>query len=299
MKLPWRRASDKESQEPASPPAIDVSLPRECVYKNFKDQPGPCPNCGSPLHQSHQSYLVITKREDQLTDPLMIGNDMGWFCRQCPTVVINPQEIDSYLELSLPRWDVGDEFALTGLIDLDAVPEDKQHLPLGHDDNPIPLIEFTNVSDETQTRHAKSPNPSPPQQPIKFEEQYKDVLQNIEFGIVRVYRQHPDLVDWDALNAIEALIRQYNAEVKGRQPHPRPLHGLAQEVYDSVAPLCELRLGREQLLDEDDEPVDLPMEPISLEEMIACLKRIRKSINLWTQEGGRQGYLEYVNRFIA
>jgi hypothetical protein len=29
-----------------------------------------------------------------------------------------------------------------GIVDLEAVPEDKRHLPLGDEDNPMPLIEF-------------------------------------------------------------------------------------------------------------------------------------------------------------
>lgn len=46
----------------------------------------------------------------------------------------------------------------------------------------------------------------------EFEEKYLDVLQNIEFGIVSVYRQHPEMLDWDALKAIETLIHEYHAE---------------------------------------------------------------------------------------
>jgi len=79
-----------------------------------------------------------------------------------------------------------------------------------------------------------------------FEEKYLDVLQNIEFGIVTVYRQHAEMVDWDALKAIETLIREYQAELTG---HPAPavdLKPVAQEVYDSVKTMCEWRLGRSQ-----------------------------------------------------
>jgi hypothetical protein len=124
------------------------------------------------------------------------------------------------------------------------------------------------------------------------------VLQNIEFGIIRVYREHPEMTDWDVLSAIEGLIRVYNAEIKGRQIKAPALPPLAQRVYESARTMCELRLGRETLLDQDDRPVDLDMPSLSLDEVIACLKRIRKSINLWTREGGRQGYLTYVSQFI-
>ncbi len=32
--------------------------------------------------------------------------------------------------------------------------------------------------------------------------------------------------------------------------------------------------------------------------MIACLKRIRSSIQLWNKEGGRRGYLNFVSQFV-
>jgi hypothetical protein len=133
---------------------------------------------------------------------------------------------------------------------------------------------------------------------LPFEERYEDVLQNIEFGIIRVYRDHPEMTDWDALTAVERLLRDYQTEAKGRQSRPPKLHPLPQQVYDSVMAMCELRLGRETLLDEDDQPVELEIEPLSLDEIIACMKRVRKSINLWTREGGRQGYLTYIDRFF-
>jgi hypothetical protein len=42
----------------------------------------------------------------------------------------------------MPHWDVGNEFCVEGIVDLDAIPEHKRHLPIGGAENPIPLIEF-------------------------------------------------------------------------------------------------------------------------------------------------------------
>jgi hypothetical protein len=63
---------------------IDITIPRECIYQEFEDQPGPCPCCGGPLQQSKQSYLVVTQRGEEVTDSFMIGGDMGWFCVRSP-----------------------------------------------------------------------------------------------------------------------------------------------------------------------------------------------------------------------
>lgn len=135
---------------------VDITEPRECIYKTFKDNPGPCPRCDHPLQQSTQTYLIATRRGKRMADSFFVGNDMGWFCANCPTVVINPEDVGEMMQHSRPDWDVGSEFAVLGIIDLEAVPEEKRHLPLGHDDNPIPLVEFTNTSRESgRSRRSK------------------------------------------------------------------------------------------------------------------------------------------------
>jgi hypothetical protein len=139
---------------------IDITLPRECIYKSFEGHPGPCPRCSGPLQQSHQIYMIATRRGRQITDSFIASNDAGWFCTQCPTVVINPEEVSAALQYGLAKWDIGSEFVVLGIVDLDAIPEEKRHLPLGDDENPYPLVEFTNLSREEGTdrpdRRAKS-----------------------------------------------------------------------------------------------------------------------------------------------
>ena len=51
---------------------------------------------------------------------------------------------------------------------------------------------------------------------MRVEEQYADVLQNIESAIVAVYEDQPALLDIDVLDAIDALIRRYLREQEGR-----------------------------------------------------------------------------------
>lgn len=133
---------------------------------------------------------------------------------------------------------------------------------------------------------------------MEFEEEYQDVLQNIEFAIVNTYHQQPDLVDYDVETVLSALIRTYQAEQSGREVSLRPLNELRQELHDAVKLMCDWRLGRAELTRED-QPADLP-EPrtVTLDEIIACLKRIRKSVQKWTRQGGRQGYLTFVEQFI-
>jgi hypothetical protein len=286
---------------------IDITIPRECVYRQFEGHPGPCPRCGATLQRHHAAYLIATRRGEKITDSIITGHDDGWFCPRCPTVVLNPDDISEAILYPLPDWDVGTEFAPLGIIDMNAIPEERQHLPLGGDDNPIPLVEFTGLTREEPEEPRETP-PRPDVQPRvalrrgegAIEERYEDVLQNIEFGIVRVYRDHPEMSNWEALSAVEALIRRYQAEARGRPARPASLEPLAEQVYHSVETMCQWRLGREALLvDEEGQPGEIGPEPITPDEIVACLKRVRKSINTWTRRAGRQGYLAFVDQFIA
>lgn len=131
---------------------------------------------------------------------------------------------------------------------------------------------------------------------MDFEEQYQDVLQNIEFAIVTVYHQQPELLDYDVETVLAALIRTYQAEQSQRQVAPPVLNPLRQGLYDAVQGMCELRLGRETLAHEGGPDFALPT--VSLEEIIACLKRIRKSVKTWSKRGGRRGYLSFVEQYV-
>jgi hypothetical protein len=133
----------------------------------------------------------------------------------------------------------------------------------------------------------------------KFEEKYFDVLQNIEFAIVTTYHQDPEITDHDVLSAVNALIREYQAKGRGRTISSIKLSFESQPIYDSVKMMCEWRLGR-AALDNDGESVNLDdFDPLSQDEILACLKRIRKSIGRWNKQGGRQGYLKFIEQYMG
>jgi hypothetical protein len=130
-----------------------------------------------------------------------------------------------------------------------------------------------------------------------FEDQYLDVLQNIESAIVGVYRQQPDLTDYDVDNALNALIRAYRFEQQNQTVSPPQLNPLATQVYIGVKLMCEWRLGRQKLFESTvDGEIPSP-PPKTMDEIIACLKRIRKSVERWNKRGGTRGYLQYIIQF--
>jgi hypothetical protein len=133
---------------------------------------------------------------------------------------------------------------------------------------------------------------------MKIEEQYEDVLQNIESRVVAVYKTHPELTDWEVELAYEALIQFYNAEAHSRSVEVRQLPGIQAEVVRAAQAMCEWRLGRATMFDKHKRPIKLPLKPLTAAEIVACLKRLRKSVRFWTKEGGRQGYLNYIVQFL-
>ena len=133
---------------------------------------------------------------------------------------------------------------------------------------------------------------------MKVEEQYPDVLQNIEFGIVMTYRDYPEMSDYDVMRTLEALIDSYVAEKIGRGTRKSPSSDVERVLYKNVHRMCEWRLGRSSI---DDNPLKekcLSIEPNTVEEILICLKRILKSVNKWNKRSGRQGYLQFVSQFI-
>ena len=133
---------------------------------------------------------------------------------------------------------------------------------------------------------------------MKVEEQFEDVLQNIESGVVSVYHAHSELVDWDVEVAYEALIQFYQAEARQRPAGLRQLTGNQAEILRAAQVMCEWRLGRAPLHDERDQQIELKAKPLTATDMEVCLKRLRKSVQFWNKSGGRQGYLNYIVNFI-
>jgi hypothetical protein len=133
---------------------------------------------------------------------------------------------------------------------------------------------------------------------MNVEEEYPDLLQNIEFVIIGVFRRDPMLVDFDVENGVNGLIAKYQAQTQNHEPRLPRLNERAKQVYDSVETICEWRLGREVRLSAEMKDMVPQLAPVSMDVIVACLKRIRKSIQRWNKEGGRQGYLTFIQRFV-
>ena len=126
-----------------------------------------------------------------------------------------------------------------------------------------------------------------------FGEDNLDVLQNIEFAIVTAYRENAAITDFDVKDGLDALTRHYSAEVAGRVLSTIPLDPRAQGVYDGVRGICEWRMGR--VVPDDGE---VPPAPIGPADVITALRTIMKSVQRWSNRGGKRGYLDFVKAYL-
>jgi hypothetical protein len=132
-----------------------------------------------------------------------------------------------------------------------------------------------------------------------FTDKYLDVLQNLEFAVVTTYKQRSTMTDYDVMRILEALIDGYQAETIGRPPRYTPATDVEQELMDCVRGMCEWRLGRRPLSDDDRLKGMKKPDPVSRDEIVACLKKILNSARKWNKSGGRRGYLDFVIQHIG
>jgi hypothetical protein len=130
-----------------------------------------------------------------------------------------------------------------------------------------------------------------------FEEEYLDVLQNIEMAIVGVYREHNGWLDYDVDKVLNLIWTEYRSEKQGKAVPVPTLNENAQRVYERVKDMCEFRLGRSSTIKAQGWFRAKPT-PLSIDEVMDCLKRIRRSVALWNKEGGRRGYLYFIDNNI-
>lgn len=134
--------------------------------------------------------------------------------------------------------------------------------------------------------------------PPKFEEQYFSQLFSIESTISGIYAENPNLLDYNVDKALKGVIRTLNNQKRGRKPPTLKLKDDEQQMYDRFMDLVVLHTTEGEFTTEDGGELDLEMESITNDEMVACFKRIQRSIKLMSDQG-RQGYLDFIEQFFG
>lgn len=118
---------------------FDLSIPRRAYYSS-KHGLALCPECRKPLVED-SSTVLITVKSDKIEGQFMSNLTGSHFCASCPVVVFDSDKLREVANVAL-RGNRNIRYLVEGIVDLDAIPEEKAHLEVGSDDNPVPLVEF-------------------------------------------------------------------------------------------------------------------------------------------------------------
>ncbi len=120
-----------------------------------------------------------------------------------------------------------------------------------------------------------------------FEEQYFDVLYGIEAAVIGTFAAHPNAKDRHADTALSGLIRLYNAGVKGKRPPRLKLNETEQAFFDALKAICEGYMS------------GVGDAGYTVDEIILCLKRIKRSVGQMMKVGGLDGnkYLTFTRDY--
>ncbi len=133
---------------------------------------------------------------------------------------------------------------------------------------------------------------------MRVDEEFRNVLMNIEIQVIDIANDNPEIADYQVEKVYSALLSKYKALNRGKEAKEVNFKEPTDTLYTQVGAICSFFVGDIKPKDEDGEPINIPLDTISYEDMIACLKSLRKSVKLWNKEGGQKGYLNYVKEFV-
>lgn len=99
-----------------------------------------CPECGLPLIEDICTVVIAAKSDTDEGE--FLSNLTGsHFCESCPVVVFDSDKIEQAARLGM-RGDANLRYLIGGIIDFNAIPQEKRHLEIGTKGNPMPLVRF-------------------------------------------------------------------------------------------------------------------------------------------------------------
>lgn len=118
---------------------IKLSIPRR-KYHSADFNLTTCPECGSKLIKQNSTILLYVK-SDSDEGEFMTSLSGSHFCKKCPVVVFDTNKVEQAAMLGI-RGGKNLEYSIAGIIDLDSIPDNKKHLEIGSEENPVPLVHF-------------------------------------------------------------------------------------------------------------------------------------------------------------
>lgn len=117
----------------------DPSLARQMFWSDELKTPGRCPKCESFLENETHVYMIGVREENRIRS-FIARNNGGFFCPQCPTIVL---DIDTFEKINV-EGDTSDQLRdinVAGTVDTRKMSEAEVNA-LREPSSDIPLVEF-------------------------------------------------------------------------------------------------------------------------------------------------------------
>lgn len=118
---------------------FDLSTPRRRYYSEDCGLTS-CPECGLPLIEDSCTVIIVAK-SDTDEGELMSNMTGSHFCEFCPVVVFDSDKVEQAARLGI-RGDTNLRYLIGGIVNFNAIPQEKRHLEIGINGNPVPLVRF-------------------------------------------------------------------------------------------------------------------------------------------------------------
>ncbi len=133
---------------------------------------------------------------------------------------------------------------------------------------------------------------------MQLESEYLDFFQNVEFVVLQVFKDNPDLKDADVIKAYDRLVKYYHRKKQHLPALESSLTGNAALVFEEAKSMCERRRKKEtgELVEVEDLEGLGNDVPIAI--LVRCLEKLHKSSERWNKKDGPRGYLNLISQFI-
>ena len=120
---------------------------------------------------------------------------------------------------------------------------------------------------------------------IRNEEPYEDILQNIEYAILNVYKQHGSITDKDVETALEYLMEMGKAQLDLPSKFLTELPANVRSIVDVVNDILEFResFGKKE----------------DLITRLKCIYRVLDSVKTHYHPRDKYSYLKFIGAFFV
>jgi len=118
---------------------FDLSIRRRRYYSEDCGLSS-CPECGLPLIED-SCTVIIAAKSDTDEGEFMSNMTGSHFCESCPVVVFDSDKVEQAARLGI-RGDKNLRYLIGGIVNFNAIPQEKRNLEIGIEGNPVPLVHF-------------------------------------------------------------------------------------------------------------------------------------------------------------